>query len=82
MKIFLGFLFLSSYHQLPSERDYWNEDDDLGLGIVRDAFSRNAYAILKAMIHFQDNSKVGQCKDDKAFKVRPLIDKINAKFQQ
>ena len=34
------------------------------------------------MIHFQDNSKTGQYKDDKAFKVRPLIDKINAKFQQ
>ena len=34
------------------------------------------------MIHFQDNSKAGECKDDKAFKVRLLIDKINAKFQQ
>ena len=34
------------------------------------------------MIPFQDNSKTSQCKDNKAFKVRPLIDKINAKFQQ
>ena len=82
IKIFLEFLILSGYHQLPSERDYWSEDDDLGLGIVRDAFSRNAYATLKAMIHFQDNSKAGQCKDNKAFKVRALIDKINAKFKQ
>ena len=82
IKTFLGFLILSGYHQLPSERDYWSEDDDLGLGIVGDAFSRNAYPTLKTMIHFQDNSKAGQCKDDKAFKVRPLIDKINAMFQQ
>ena len=63
------------------ERDYWSEDDDLGLGIVRDAFSRKAYATLKAMIQFQHNSKAGQWKGDKTFKVR-LIDKINAKFQQ
>ena len=82
IKIFLGFLILSEYYQLPIERDYWSENDDLGLGIVRDAFSRNANATLKAMIHFQDNSKAGECKDDKAFKVRSLIDKINAKFQQ
>ena len=52
IKIFLGFLILNGYHQLPSEKDYWSEDDDLGLGIVQDAFSRNAYATLKAMIHF------------------------------
>ena len=51
IKIFLGFLILNGYHQLPSERDYWSEEDDLGLGIVRDAFSRNAYATLNAMIH-------------------------------
>ena len=82
IKIFPGFLILSKYHQISSERDYWSEDGDLGLGIVRDAFSRNAYATLKAMIHFQDNSKASQCKDDKAFRVRPLIDKINAKFKQ
>ena len=67
IKIFLGFLILSGYHQLPSERNYWSEDDDLGLGIVRDVFSRNAYATLKAMIHFQANSKADECKDDKAF---------------
>ena len=34
IKIFVGFLILSGYHQLPSERDYWSEDNDLGLGIV------------------------------------------------
>ena len=44
------------------ERDYWSEDNVLGLGIVRDAFSKNAYATLKAMIHCQDYSKAGQCK--------------------
>ena len=81
IKIFLGFLILSGYHQLPIERDYWKENNDIGLGIVRDVCSRNAYATLKAMIHFQDNSKAGKCTDDKAFKVRPLIDKINSKFQ-
>ena len=65
-----------------SKRDYWCEDDDLGLGIVPNAFSKNAYATLKAMIQLQEYSKAGQCKDNKVFKVRPLIYKINAKSQQ
>lgn len=30
IKAFIGFLILSGYHTLPSERDYWTEADDLG----------------------------------------------------
>ncbi|XP_035222261.1 piggyBac transposable element-derived protein 2-like [Stegodyphus dumicola] len=31
IKTFIGFLILSGYHTLPSERDYWAEADDLGV---------------------------------------------------
>lgn len=54
IKIFIGFLIFSGYHSLPSERDYWSEDEDLGVAIVRNAMSRNAYLELKSVIHFQD----------------------------
>ncbi|KAG8234996.1 hypothetical protein J437_LFUL013876 [Ladona fulva] len=46
-KIFLGILIFSGYHTLPSERDYWSDQEDLGVPLVRDAMSRNTYLEIK-----------------------------------
>ena len=46
------------------------------------AFSRNAYLTLKSVFHFQDNSKAQENKDDKAFKIEPLMNLLNKNFQQ
>ena len=81
-RVFIGFLLFSGYHTLPSEKDYWSEEKDLGLDISRNAFSRNAYLTLKSVIHFQDNSQAQENKDDKAFNLKPLMDLLNKNFQQ
>lgn len=82
LKIFMGFLIFSGYHTLPSERDYWSEDDDLGQPIVRNAFSRNAYLEIKSHIHFADNAKAMDNKNDRYFKIRPLFEKVKTNFRQ
>ncbi|XP_044752231.1 piggyBac transposable element-derived protein 2-like [Coccinella septempunctata] len=82
IKIFIGFLLFSGYHTLPSERDYWSDDDDLGQSIVKNALSRNAYLEIKSMIHVQDNTKAHENRADKSFKIRPLLDKMNENFQK
>lgn len=75
-------MIFSGYHSLPSERDYWSESEDLGVQLVKDAISRNAYLEIKCNIHFQNNSKANENKHDKAFKLRPLIDMVNKNFQR
>lgn len=82
IKIFLGFLIFSGYHTLPSERDYWSESEDLGIPLVRNAMSRNAYLEIKSLIHFQDNTKADQNKHDKSFKISPLIQMVNSNFSK
>ena len=72
----------SGYHTLLSERVYWSEEKDLGLDIVRNAFSRKAYLTLKSVIHFQDNSPAQKNKEEKTFKIKPLVDLLNKNFQQ
>lgn len=47
---------------------------------VSNAMSRNRYYEIKKYLHFADNSNLDKC--DKMFKVRPLITKLNKKFQQ
>ena len=36
---FFGIIILSGYHKLPSERDYWSNQPDLGVPIVSEARS-------------------------------------------
>lgn len=80
LKCFIGILLFSGYHQVPSERMYWSTDADLGVPIVQAGMSRTRYAKIKSMLHFADNDKLD--KVDRAYKLRPLIEKMNEKFQQ
>ena len=78
IKIFLWFLILSGYYQLPSERDYWSENDDLGLSIVR---SRNAYATLTRgsydhRFEVNDEVLIVRWKDNKAVGIASNFDTI------
>ncbi|KFM60345.1 PiggyBac transposable element-derived protein 2, partial [Stegodyphus mimosarum] len=82
IKTFIGFLILSGYHTLPSERDYWAEADDLGVTIVKNAMTRNFYLELKRLLHFQDNKLHQYNKNDKSFKIRPLLEMLSKNFQK
>lgn len=82
LKVFIGVLILSGYHQLPSERDYWSEDEDLSVALVRNAIPRNRYMEIKAMLHFANNAEINQHTHDRGYKVRMLIDKFNENFQK
>lgn len=80
LKVFLGILLFSGYHHVPSERMFWSRDEDLGIAIVQKAMSRNRYIKIKSMLHFANNDVLN--KDDKLFKIRPIIEKLNDSFQQ
>jgi hypothetical protein len=67
VRVLIGFLIFTGYHKLSSERDYWSEDDDLGIQIVKDAMCRNKYLELKSVLHFNDNKKANENKGDKSF---------------
>ena len=52
LKTFIGILMFSSYHKLSSTKNYWSNDDDLGIPLVKTAMARNRFQILKSIIHF------------------------------
>ena len=52
LKTFIGILIISSYHLVPAERDYWSNEEDLGLDIVKKAMPRDRYLKIKQMLHF------------------------------
>ena len=70
----------SSYYTLSSTKNYWTNDDDLGIPLVITAMARNRFQILKSIIHFCDNSDCEKNNEDRGFKVRPLRSMIQKSF--
>ena len=77
---FVGILFLSGYHTLPSQKLYWSTEDDLEIPFVRQCMTKNRFLTIKKYLHFNDNSS----KEEKtrSFKILPLIELFNKKFKQ
>nr|CAH7738072.1 unnamed protein product [Callosobruchus chinensis] len=80
IKVFLGILMFSGYHKLPRERLFWCLDEDVSVPCISQAMSRNRYYQIKKYLHFADNSNLD--KNDKLYKVRPLMMMLNKNFQQ
>ena len=73
IKLFIGVLLISGYHKLPAETQYWSNDEDLGLQIVKNAMSRSRFQEIKGILHFCNNNETENNKNDRGFKVRKLI---------
>ena len=84
IKAFIGILFLSGYHRLPSQEHYWSLDSDLQVPIVRECMPQKAFLAIKRFLHCNNNNLLSndENKDDRSFKVKPFFDLLNENFQQ
>ncbi|GFV87401.1 zinc finger protein [Trichonephila clavipes] len=82
ISVFKGILLLTGYHSHTYERDYWSDDEDLGITLVKNGMSRNRFQKLKSYLHFVDNGTVGQHDQDRFFKVKPLFIILNSHFMK
>lgn len=78
---FIGVLLLSGYHKLPSQRQYWSLDEDLGVACVKECMTRDRFLQIKRFLHLANNDNIGNT-NDKMFKVRPLTELLNKRFMQ
>ena len=74
---FLGILIFSGHHAVPSERDYWSNQRDLGIQLVSEALFSKRYLKIKASFHLDDNRTLTSA-DSKMAEVLPLYDSLNA----
>lgn len=73
-------LLVSGYVKVPHRRLFWETRDDTHNLLISNAVTRNRFDIIHRFLHFSDNSEIDQT--DRVFKVRPLIDYVNNKFQE
>ena len=82
VKKFFCVLIFSSYCKLPSTRNYWSNDEDLGQSLIKNAMTRNRFQQLKSIIHFCNNEEFENNKSDKGYKIRVLIQLMQKSFKK
>lgn len=83
MKAFFGMHLVMGYHTLPSLRDYWSTEPDLGVPFISNVMNLKRFEELRRYLHFNDNSEMGDRKApgfDRAFKIRPVLKHFNECF--
>lgn len=80
MKIFLGVLYITGYHNLPQTNSYWSNKESLGCALIKDCISRDRFKKIKQFFHVCDNTALDT--QNKFAKVAPLNDLLNKKFLQ
>lgn len=79
LHVFFGILLLSGYGKYPNRRCYWLGEDDVPK-LVQDSMRLKRFEKILKYIHFNDNNNI--IKQDRLYKLRPLIDQLNQKFRK
>ncbi|XP_039297544.1 piggyBac transposable element-derived protein 3-like [Nilaparvata lugens] len=80
MRVFLGILLLSSYVRVSDKRMYWEDQSDTHNIIVANSMRRNRFLEISRNLHCADNTNYDR--NDKMFKLRPLIEKLRIRFKE
>ncbi|XP_067623316.1 piggyBac transposable element-derived protein 4-like [Eurosta solidaginis] len=83
-KAFFGMNYVMSYHFLPTFRNYWSTDSDMGVPYIANVMTISRFEEIRRNLHFSDNSKEPRRTDinyDRAYKIRPVLEHFNRAFQ-
>lgn len=78
--VFFGINIMMAYHKLPALRHFWATGEDLGVKPIQEAMSRDRFYKILGKLHVNDNTKLD--KNDKLYKLRPIIESLGKKFQE
>lgn len=76
LEAFIGILIFMGFHQLPSIRLYWSNDENFHIDRVARVMSIKRFLKILRNLHLNDNEKMparGSTSFDKLHKIRPLL---------
>ncbi|OWR48826.1 putative piggyBac transposase Uribo1 [Danaus plexippus plexippus] len=79
---FIGMNFFMGYNTRPAWRDHYSSAPDLNNALICKTMPRDRFAIILSHLHCNDNSQMPKDCKDKLYKIRPMIDALNKKFQE
>ncbi|XP_047112517.1 piggyBac transposable element-derived protein 2-like [Schistocerca piceifrons] len=81
IKAFLGTNLVMGYHILPTFRSYWATEPDLGVPYIAQIMPLHQFEEIRKYLHFSNNADQS-IKEDRTYKVRPVITHLNKTFQE
>ena len=81
IKAFFGITEVMGYHVLPSVRNYWSTESNLGVPYVAKVMPLKPFEKIRSYLHFNDNNLMKPKSDlghDRTFKVRSVLHHFNA----
>jgi len=85
VRAWIGMTILMGIHQMPDVDSYWSSDPALTVSVVANVMPCKRYKKLQETLHLNDNATAAPRQSDqfdKLHKVRPLVDKLNAKIRE
>ena len=73
----IGILYLSGYSSVPQRRMYWSTENDARNELIATSMPRTRFESILSILHFNHIED----KDDRAYKIRPLMDAVNQSFK-
>lgn len=78
LKCALAILIMSGYDVKPTKLYYWDSNPDMGNEMVKNVMRKNRFEHIMQFLHLADNNLPDL--NDKAWKIRLLMDKLKKKF--
>ena len=79
LKHFLALYFLTGIKRLPGLVHYWDTRESVGDPFFKKTMARDRFQLIMRFLHFSDNTAAD--KEDKLYKLRPVLDYLLEKFQ-
>ena len=78
LKVFIGGMVLSAICLLPNKKKYWVSEDHV-FKLLSNSMQRDRFPDIIHHLHFQENTI---STEDRAAKLRPLMDNLKRKFRK
>lgn len=79
---FIGMNFYMGYNSRPAWTDHFSSAPDLNNPLICKTMSRDRFRAILTHLHCNDTSAMPPNCKDKLYKLRPVIDELNRKFQE
>ena len=77
---YFGIMIIMGMVRLPSLSDYWRRDPLFHNSIISDSMTRDRFFEIHRYLHFVNNSTTTDSTDDRLWKVREILRKLEEKF--
>ncbi|CAK1582657.1 unnamed protein product [Parnassius mnemosyne] len=79
---FIGINFYMGYNTRLAWTDHYSSASDLNNPLICNTMTRDRFAMILSHLHCNDNAQMPKNCKDKLYKIRPIVNALNKKFQE